>query len=40
MILVVAAEDEVDVIAQLRAAGEDAWGLGVLEPGDGGVRLI
>ncbi|HET9982666.1 MAG TPA: phosphoribosylformylglycinamidine cyclo-ligase [Longimicrobiales bacterium] len=40
MILVVAAEDEVDVSAQLRAAGEDAWGLGVLEPGDGGVLLI
>ncbi len=40
MILVVAPEHQLEVVERLRANGEDAWGLGVVERGDAGVRLF
>jgi len=43
MILVVSPEDELDVVERLRAAGEDAWGLGIVQarhPGETAVKLL
>ena len=43
MILVVAPADELDVVERLRAAGEDAWGLGVVQAvptGEPRVKLL
>ncbi len=40
MILVVAPAEEPGVVAQLRAAGEDAWGLGIVEAGSPGAERV
>jgi phosphoribosylformylglycinamidine cyclo-ligase len=43
MILVVSPEDELDVVERLRAAGEDAWGLGIVQArhaGEDRVKLL
>ncbi len=43
MILIVAPEDQLPVVERLRAAGEDAWGLGVVQavpPGNERVKLL
>ncbi|HEX9105747.1 MAG TPA: phosphoribosylformylglycinamidine cyclo-ligase, partial [Longimicrobiales bacterium] len=40
MILVVAPEDELGVVDQLRGAGEDAWGLGIVQASPAGAERV
>jgi phosphoribosylformylglycinamidine cyclo-ligase len=40
MILVVAPQEEADVLARLQADGEEAWTIGVVQEGPGGVSLL
>ena len=40
MILVVSPDDEPGVVEQLRAAGEDAWGLGIVQAGSPGAERV
>ncbi len=40
MILVVSPDDEPGMVEQLRAAGEDAWGLGIVEAGSPGAERV